>query len=86
MSTCTVGLATCPTHGHMTLYILLFIQDEWGNTALMRACIEGHMATADLLLNKGATVNYLNEVILMFVLIFACVVSFEAVISCPLLH
>ena len=55
-------VATCPTGGHMTLYMLLFIQDEWGNTALIMACIVGHVATVDLLINKGATVNYLTKV------------------------
>ena len=62
-------VATCPTHGHMTLYMLLFIQDEWGSTALIRACGEGQLATADLLINKGANVNYLNKVRLIVALI-----------------
>ena len=66
-------VATCPTHGHMTLYMLLFIQNESGNTALIMACGGGHVATADLLINKGATVNYLSKVRLMSVLTVALI-------------
>ena len=55
--------------------MLLFIQDEWGSTALIIACIEGHVATATVLINKGATVNYLNKVRLMSVLTVSYVCS-----------
>ena len=57
----------------MTLYMLLFIhcQDEWGYTALIMACRYGHVETADLLIKKGATVNYRTKVRLMFVLLMS---------------
>ena len=47
------------------MYMMLFIQNEWGNTALIVACRGGHVATADLLIKRGAKVNYLNKVRLM---------------------
>ena len=43
--------------------LCLITQDEWGSTALRRACIGGHVETATLLINKEAAVNYLNKVI-----------------------
>ena len=54
-------------HDHKTL---LFIQDDLGETALIRACIKGHVATADLLINRGANVNYLNKVRLILNFVF----------------
>ena len=74
-------VATCPTHDHMTLYmciLLLFTQEEWGDTALINACREGHVTTAALLINRGAAVNYLTKVSCLHCCIDKGVVSFEA--------
>ena len=52
------------------IIMLLFIQDERGETALIMACIKGHVVTADLLINRGANVNYLNKVRLILNFVF----------------
>ena len=41
---------------------VLFMQDEWGKTALARACIGDHVATAALLIENGANVEYQDKV------------------------
>ena len=41
---------------------VLFIQDEWGSTPLIRACIQGDLTTATLLIEKGANIEYQNKV------------------------
>ena len=38
------------------------MQNEWGDTALMGACGEGHVTIAALLISKGAVVNLHNKV------------------------
>ena len=38
------------------------MQDEYGETALAAACIYGHVATAALLIEKKANVNFQNKV------------------------
>ena len=42
------------------------MQNEYGNTALLGACGEGHVTTAALLIEKGATVDYQNKVRLLY--------------------
>ena len=42
------------------------MQNEYGETALIVACGEGHVATAALLIEKGATVDYQNKVRLLY--------------------
>ena len=41
------------------------MQDDLGFTALMFACQEGHVEVADLLIKKGAEVEYHNMVRLL---------------------
>ena len=41
------------------------IQNEWGVTPLIGACIGGNATTAALLIEKGAKVNYINKVRLL---------------------
>ena len=41
------------------------MQDRLGFTALMCACQEGHSEVADLLIEKGAMVEYHNKVRLL---------------------
>ena len=38
------------------------LQDEHGDTPLMEACDGGHIATAILLIDKGASIDYKNKV------------------------
>lgn len=38
------------------------MQDDFGDTALIEACDGGYVATAALLIDKGARVNYKNKV------------------------
>ena len=38
------------------------MQDDNGNTALMRACQLGHVETARVLLDHGANMDYQNNV------------------------
>ena len=38
------------------------MQDEYGETALIAACGQGHVTIAALLIEKGALVNYQNKV------------------------
>ena len=38
------------------------MQNHIGFTALMNACQEGHAATANLLIERGAVVEYHNKV------------------------
>ena len=68
-----------PTHGHMTSYIstVLFMQDEYGDTALMGACKQGHVTIAALLIEKGATVDYQNKVRLSIMCIITMVTLIE---------
>ena len=42
--------------------IIIIIQNEWGDTALIEACGKGYMMIAALLIEKGAIVNYQNKV------------------------
>ena len=39
-----------------------FMQSEYGATALIPACGEGHVMVATVLIEKGALVNYQNKV------------------------
>ena len=41
------------------------MQDDLGFTALMNACASGHTATANLLIERGAEVEYHNKVRLL---------------------
>ena len=41
------------------------IQNEWGSTPLIGACIGGNPTTAALLIEKGAKVNYITKVRLL---------------------
>ena len=38
------------------------MQNEYGDTALLQACGEGHVMIAALLIENGALVNYQNKV------------------------
>ena len=38
------------------------MQDEYGDTALIGACVAGHVTVAAVLIEKGALVNYQNKV------------------------
>ena len=38
------------------------MQNEYGETALIAACGQGHVTIAALLIEKGALVNYLSKV------------------------
>ena len=38
------------------------MQNEYGDTALLGACGEGHVMVAAVLIEKGALVNYQNKV------------------------
>jgi ankyrin repeat protein len=38
------------------------MQTKYGSTALIRACANGHLETAKLLLHRGAFVNYQDRV------------------------
>ena len=38
------------------------MQNEYGTTALIAACGEGHVMVAAVLIEKGALVNYQNKV------------------------
>ena len=40
----------------------IFFQDEFGNTALIGACQNGHINTTRILLNHGAYVDKQNKV------------------------
>ena len=40
----------------------LFMQDEYGEAALIGACAAGHVMVAAVLIEKGALVNYQNRV------------------------
>jgi ankyrin repeat protein len=44
-------------------------QDEWGNAALSRACVDGYVETARVLLDHGAYVDQQNKVFMCFNLI-----------------
>ena len=46
----------------MGLCVLKHIQDESGNTALIKACYGGHVETARVLLDHGADVDHQNNV------------------------
>ena len=41
------------------------IQEEWGSTPLIGACIGGNPTTAALLIEKGAKINYIDMVSLL---------------------
>ena len=41
---------------------LAYVQDDFGDTALMAAVNEGHLQVAEILVNNGADVNYRNKV------------------------
>ena len=43
------------------------MQDEYGNTALMAASINGHIDVAELLLARGAVVNYQRKVRVLYI-------------------
>ena len=53
-------ISLCSAHDHITLHTTL--QDQWGETALMGACIKEQVSTAALLIEKGANVNYITKV------------------------
>ena len=42
--------------------IMVPLQEEWGSTPLTAACIGGHVTTAALLIEKKASVSYINKV------------------------
>ena len=42
--------------------VFKLMQDEDGDTALIKACRHGHIETARVLLDHGAIVNYKNKV------------------------
>ena len=43
------------------------MQDEYGNTALISASINGHIDVAELLLARGAVVNYQRKVRVLYI-------------------
>ena len=50
---------------YATLQLLIIthsLQDEWGCTPLAAACIEGHVTTAALLIEKKAFIGYIMKV------------------------
>ena len=53
-------------------YYYYFFQDKYGETALILACMFGHKAVAELLIQKGANVNYQDKVKLICMHAFPC--------------
>ena len=57
--------------GIIMLWHVLSMQEEKNcTTALSLACSEGHKAVVDLLIQKGANVNYQDKVCYIFVLYY----------------
>ena len=46
----------------MTIILFIIQEERNNNTALMLACLRGHKTIADLLIQKGASVNNRNKV------------------------
>ena len=57
-------LVTCSVESYYVQCSILHLlfQNKFGDTALTRVCYRGHTEIADLLVERGANVNYMDKV------------------------
>ena len=53
------------------------MQDKYGHTALIGACSAGHVTTAALLIEKGATMDYQNKVRLLYIITMVTLIEWQ---------